>query len=112
MAASVLPIVVSHGKGKAVFKNSAAIDQLSKTNNICLQFVDKDHNIADTYPTNPNGSINGITGLCSRDGRATIMMPHPEGVFRSAQLSWCPKEWLQADDSPWMRIFYIVQAEL
>ena len=58
---------------------------------------------ADTYPYNPNGSPDGITGLCNEDGRITIMMPHPERVFRAAQLSWCPSEW--QTDSGWMRLF-------
>ena len=61
------------------------------------------HTIALTYPLNPNGSPEGITGLTSRDGRATIMMPHPERVFRSQQLSWKSSKWKEY--SPWMQIF-------
>lgn len=107
MENSILPIVVSHGEGRVLLSNS--ID----TSNICLQYIDSNEQIADhnNYPANPNGSREGITGLCSQDGRVTIMMPHPERVFLSSQLSWCPDNWTNKDSksqevSPWMRMFY------
>jgi phosphoribosylformylglycinamidine synthase len=59
--------------------------------------------VATTYPANPNGSPNGLAALTTADGRFTIMMPHPERVFRTVQLSWHPPEW--SEDSPWMRMF-------
>jgi phosphoribosylformylglycinamidine synthase len=60
--------------------------------------------VASTYPANPNGSPGGVAGFCSADGRTTILMPHPERVFRSVQHSWCPDDW--GEDGPWMRMFY------
>jgi len=92
--------VVSHGEGQAVFDSTAQLDAA----HVALRFVHGDGSPAgSSYPANPNGSPRGITGLCSADGRATLMMPHPERVFRTAQMSWHPAEW--ADDSPWMRLF-------
>ena len=68
-----------------------------------MRFVDNRGQIASTYPANPNGSPEGITGLTSADGRATILMPHPERVFRAAQHSWHPGDW--GEDGPWIRLF-------
>ena len=68
-----------------------------------LRFVDNHGQATERYPLNPNGSPAGLTGFTSADGRATILMPHPERVFRSVQLSWRASEW--AEDSPWMRMF-------
>ena len=70
---------------------------------VALRFVDHWGRTAERYPANPNGSPHGITGLASTDGRVTIMMPHPERVFRSVQFSWCPPGWGEA--SPWLRMF-------
>ena len=69
----------------------------------CLRFVDHRGAVTERYPYNPNGSPRGITGLTTADGRFTILMPHPERVFRTAQMSWHPEEW--GEDSPWMRMF-------
>jgi phosphoribosylformylglycinamidine synthase len=60
--------------------------------------------VAATYPANPNGSPDGITGLTTPDGRVTIMMPHPERITRVVNHSWAPDEW-QGDDGPWLRMF-------
>jgi phosphoribosylformylglycinamidine synthase len=102
MAGSRLPIVVSHGEGRASFKSPsdlAACDaQLT-----ALRYVTNSGVVAERYPANPNGSPNGIAGLSNADGRVTIMMPHPERVFRTAQLSWHPAEW--GESSPWQRLF-------
>ena len=68
-----------------------------------LRFVDNHLRPAADYPANPNGSPRGITGLTSRDGRATILMPHPERVYRTVQNSWHPDQW--GEDSGWMRMF-------
>jgi phosphoribosylformylglycinamidine synthase len=68
-----------------------------------VRFVDNRRAMAQSYPDNPNGSPDGITGLCSSTGRALIMMPHPERVFRAVQLSWAPDGW--EGDSPWMQMF-------
>ena len=66
--------------------------------------------VTERYPYNPNGSPQGITGLTSDDGRFTILMPHPERVFRTVQMSWHPREW--GEDSPWMRMFRNARAWL
>jgi phosphoribosylformylglycinamidine synthase len=68
-----------------------------------MRYVDHDGRATETYPLNPNGSPEGLTGFCSEDGRSTIMMPHPERVFRAVQHSWHPDEW--QEDAPWMRLF-------
>jgi phosphoribosylformylglycinamidine synthase len=99
MTGSVLPIVVSHGEGRAV---QGTEDRGQKTGAV-LRYVDHHGQATERYPLNPNGSPGGETGFTTPDGRFTIMMPHPERVFRSVQMSWRPKEW--GEDSPWMRIF-------
>jgi phosphoribosylformylglycinamidine synthase len=99
MSGSRMPIVVSHGEGRAVFSNLAhqgAVD-------VALRYVDNTGKVTEAYPYNPNGSPDGITGVTTPDGRFTIMMPHPERVFRTAQMSWHPENW--GEDSPWMRMF-------
>ena len=95
-------MAVAHGEGRASFREGA-LKSLSKHNQVAVQFTDNRGGVASSYPLNPNGSPEGITGLTSRDGRATIMMPHPERVFRSQQLSWKPSDWMEY--SPWMQIF-------
>jgi phosphoribosylformylglycinamidine synthase len=97
-----IPVAVAHGEGRASFKEGA-ITNLSEQNQIAIQFTDHKGAVTSSYPLNPNGSPEGITGLTSRDGRATIMMPHPERVFRSQQLSWKSSKWKEY--SPWMQIF-------
>jgi phosphoribosylformylglycinamidine synthase len=99
MAGSRMPIVVSHGEGRAAFP-----DEASRTRAIVsMRYVDHRGAVASRYPQNPNGSPDGIAGLTTADGRFTIVMPHPERVFRSVQMSWRPAEW--GEDSPWMRMF-------
>jgi phosphoribosylformylglycinamidine synthase len=99
MAGSRIPVVVAHGEGRASF--AAEADCASA--NVAVRYVDGAGRVATGYPANPNGSPDAIAGLTSRDGRATLMMPHPERVFRTAQLSWHPAGW--DEDSPWMRLF-------
>src|SRR5690606_10113255 len=106
MAGSRLPIAVAHGEGRVQFDGdgSGAL--------AVLRYVDGAGQPVERYPLNPNGSAGGLTGFCSEDGRATIMMPHPERVFRLAQWSWCPPE-LRAsgrDFSPWMRLWQNARA--
>jgi len=103
MAGSRMPIAVSHGEGHAEFKNQQAIDTALSSGTVALQFVDNHGQVTEQYPANPNGSVAGITGLTTTDGRVTIMMPHPERVFRAVANSWRPDEW--QEDSPWMRMF-------
>jgi phosphoribosylformylglycinamidine synthase len=102
MAGSRLPIVTSHGEGRAEFaspRDLAACDEQLTS----MRFVTSSGAVAKTYPANPNGSPNGIAGLSNADGRVTIMMPHPERVFRTVQMSWHPPEW--GECSPWQRLF-------
>ncbi|NGP52946.1 phosphoribosylformylglycinamidine synthase [Thioalkalivibrio sp. XN8] len=103
MAGSVTPIVVSHGEGRAEFRNEQHQEACEEAGLVWLRYVDNYDRVATTYPANPNGSPAGIAGLVSADGRVTIAMPHPERVFRAVQHSWRPEEW--GEDSPWMRLF-------
>jgi len=99
MAGSRIPVAVAHGEGRAEFASAA--DQAAAR--VSLRYVDGDGRVATHYPLNPNGSPDGITGLTSEDGRATILMPHPERTPRVVNLSWHPPQW--QDDSPWLRMF-------
>ena len=103
MAGSHLPIAVAHGEGRAEFSDAGAVGACEATGTVALRYVESDLSVASAYPANPNGSPNGITGLSSLDGRATIMMPHPERVFRTVQYSWAPESW--PEDGGWMRLF-------
>ena len=103
MAGSRMPIAVSHGEGHAEFANEAATKAALASGTVAVKFVDNYGNPTTQYPANPNGSPEGITGITSTDGRATVMMPHPERVFRTVANSWHPDEW--KEDSPWMRMF-------
>ncbi len=103
MAGSRAPIAVAHGEGRAELLSPAAREALEASGLVAARFVDGAGRVAEPYPQNPNGSPGGITALTTSDGRATILMPHPERVFRSVQLSWRPRTW--NEDSPWMRIF-------
>jgi phosphoribosylformylglycinamidine synthase len=99
MTGSRMPIAVAHGEGRVAFDAGAS----ASAARACLRFVDGQNQPAQRYPANPNGSEGGLTAFCSDDGRAMIMMPHPERVFRSIQLSW--RDPSLGEDSPWMRVF-------
>ncbi|HEV8330412.1 MAG TPA: phosphoribosylformylglycinamidine synthase [Steroidobacteraceae bacterium] len=103
MAGSRMPIAVAHGEGRAEFAQPGAIDALLRDKLLALRFVENDGRPAQRYPANPNGSPRGLTGITTPDGRVTLLMPHPERVYRTAQNSWHPDEW--GEDSPWMRIY-------
>ncbi|MCK8043402.1 phosphoribosylformylglycinamidine synthase [Shewanella sp. 1CM18E] len=103
MEGSRMPIAVSHGEGRAEFASPEALTAAEASGTIALRYVDGNGQIATQYPQNPNGSPNAITALSSTDGRVTIMMPHPERVFRTVANSWHPESW--GEDSPWMRMF-------
>jgi phosphoribosylformylglycinamidine synthase len=103
MAGSVLPVAVAHGEGHAEFESSDAARAFSESGLVSARFVDNHHVPTEHYPLNPNGSPFGITALTTSDGRVTIMMPHPERVFRTVQHSWAPKSW--GDNAPWLRLF-------
>ena len=103
MAGSRMPIAIAHGEGHAEFESEEALLEADLSGTVALRYVDNHGKVTEAYPANPNGSPRGITGLTSRDGRVTIMMPHPERVFRAVQNSWRPDEW--QEDSGWMRMF-------
>ena len=106
MAGSRMPIVVAHGEGQADFASERQRDDALAA----MAFIENDGSPALRYPANPNGSIDGHTAFTTPDGRATILMPHPERVFRSVQMSW--REPTQGEDSPWMRVFRNARAWL
>ncbi|PCR06019.1 phosphoribosylformylglycinamidine synthase [Klebsiella pneumoniae] len=110
MVGSRMPIAVSHGEGQVEVRDSAHLAQLESKGLVALRFVDNFGKVTETYPANPNGSPNGITAVTSESGRATIMMPHPERVFRTVSNSWHPENW--GEDSPWMRIFRNARKQL
>ena len=95
MEGSVIPVMVSHGEGRADFER--------KEENIVARYVDPDHKVTMHYPLNPNGSAQGAAGVCNDDGRITIMMPHPERTYLTKQFSWSPNDW--GEYSPWFKIF-------
>ncbi|OSI36674.1 phosphoribosylformylglycinamidine synthase [Neisseria dumasiana] len=103
MQGSSLPVVVSHGEGRADFAHIGG--KISDGLNIALQYVDGLGAVTQTYPLNPNGSPLGIAGVTNADGRVTIMMPHPERVYRTAQMSWHPDDWQNSELSGWYRMF-------
>ena len=102
MEGSILPIAVAHGEGRVVAPESS-IAALNAGNQVILRYVDSQGNPTQHYPMNPNGSPEAISGVTSTDGRATIMMPHPERNFRALQHSWKPEDWDQ--DGAWLRMF-------
>jgi phosphoribosylformylglycinamidine synthase len=101
MAGSRMPVAVAHGEGHTEFSGAAA--RLAVEALVALRFVDNRGEATETYPCNPGGSPGGITGLTTPDGRFTVLMPHPERVFRTVQNSWHPGVW--GEDGPWMRMF-------
>ena len=101
MQGSVLPIAVAHGEGRAEFSSNNQLESLSS---VAARYVDNNHQKTQQYPYNPNGSPEAIASVCSADGLVTIMMPHPERVFRAVTNSYRPDEW--GEDGPWMRMFH------
>ncbi len=99
MAGSRIPVVAAHGEGRAVFADA---DKSGKAS-ACLRFVDNRGKPTEVFPYNSNGSVDGLAGFTAAGGRVTIMMPHPERVFRTVQMSWHPDAW--SEDSPWLRVF-------
>ena len=106
MAGSALPVVVSHGEGRADFAHLVQPENsVPSSLHIALQYTDGLGEVTQQYPLNPNGSPQGIAGITTADGRVTIMMPHPERVYRTAQMSWCPEEWKAFELGGWYRLF-------
>jgi len=103
MAGSHLPIAVAHGEGRAQFAEAGVQEACEASGTVALRYIENNLTVASDYPANPNGSPGGITGLTSLDGRATILMPHPERLFRTVQYSWAPDAW--GEDGGWLRLF-------
>ncbi|MCT6885306.1 MAG: phosphoribosylformylglycinamidine synthase, partial [Gilliamella apis] len=110
MAGSHMPIAVSHGEGQVETYDLAHLTDLENSGLVAARYINHFGQVTEQYPANPNGSPNGITAVTSSDGRATIMMPHPERVFRTVTNSWHPDNW--GEDSPWMRIFRNARKQL
>ncbi|AKA37996.1 phosphoribosylformylglycinamidine synthase [Yersinia ruckeri] len=110
MVGSQMPIAVSHGEGRVEVRDQQHLAALEQQNLVALRFVNNRGEVTDQYPANPNGSVHGITAVTSTSGRATVMMPHPERVFRTVSHSWHPEEW--GEDSPWMRLFRNARKQL
>jgi phosphoribosylformylglycinamidine synthase len=110
MAGSVLPIVVSHGEGRAEFRDAAQQVACDASGTVGLRYVERKGVVAARYPANPNGSPDGLAALCNLDGRVTLAMPHPERAYRDVQMSWHPDPASAAggvagEHSGWMRMF-------
>ncbi len=103
MEGARIPVAVAHGEGLAEFASDNDRRAVTGSGQVALRYVDNHGRTTERYPFNPNGSPDGITGLTSRDGRVTIMMPHPERVFRTVTNSWHPDEWQEY--APWMQMF-------
>jgi phosphoribosylformylglycinamidine synthase len=103
MQGSRIPIAVAHGEGRAEFRGDADVGALLASGRVGLRYAEGDGSVARRYPANPNGSPEGIAGICNDDGRITAMMPHPERVFLTRQFSWHPDDW--PEDGPWLRMF-------
>lgn len=103
MQGSRMPIAIAHGEGRAEFKDEAHLANMQGAGHVALRYVDNYGKVTETYPANPNGSPAGISGVTTTDGRVTIMMPHPERVFRAVTNSWAPDAW--DEDGAWMRMF-------
>jgi len=105
MAGAKIPVAVAHGEGRVGFSEHGDLAQLQQAGRLAARFVDNRGAAATTYPANPNGSPDGLTALTAANGRVTIMMPHPERVFRTVQLSWQPTAWNGREFSPWLKMF-------
>ncbi|XP_058807082.1 phosphoribosylformylglycinamidine synthase [Phymastichus coffea] len=104
MEGSIFGVWIAHGEGKFTFRNKDVLAKLKQQNCLAIKYVD-DHGVpTEKYPENPNGSVEGIAGICSADGRHLAMMPHPERCTRTWQLPWVPTDW-KSKNSPWQRIF-------
>jgi phosphoribosylformylglycinamidine synthase len=108
MAGSLLPVVVSHGEGRAVFGHPDDLPALQSGRQVAMRYVEPTGEVATRYPANPNGSPDGTTAFTNADGRVLVLMPHPERIIRTVQHSWHPSEWGEA--GPWLRLFDNIRA--
>jgi phosphoribosylformylglycinamidine synthase len=105
MEGSLLPIPVAHGEGRVDFSTTGDFEKCLTGNLISARYIDDNGEPTEVYPANPNGSPAGTTAFTSADGRATIMMPHPERLFRSVQMSYRASGTFDGESGPWMRMF-------
>lgn len=106
MAGSTLGVWVAHGEGRCHFPCPKVKDMMLKDRLAPIRYVDDAGEVTQSYPFNPNGSPDGIAGLCSADGRHLCLMPHPERVFLKWQWPWMPSQWKQdLAAGPWLRMF-------
>lgn len=105
MDGSSFGVWVAHGEGRFTFKNEQIYNDLIKNNCVALRYVDDDNNPTEEYPLNPNGSIGGLAGICSKNGRHLAMMPHPERCVQPFQWPYMPPNWINYQLSPWERMF-------
>ena len=106
MEGAVLGIWVAHGEGRAFFPEVGMLDRIGNQGLAPVRFADDSGEVTEAYPFNPNGSPEGIAGLCSPDGRHLAMMPHPERGFLKWQWGWMPEDWKRTlEASPWLRMF-------
>ncbi|MFW5870092.1 MAG: phosphoribosylformylglycinamidine synthase [Candidatus Sumerlaeota bacterium] len=105
MQGSHLGVPTAHGEGRTDFSQTGSLEELKKTGQCSARYVDNYGQPTEEYPLNPNGSPGGLTSVTSSDGRATVIMPHPERVFRMVQMSWIPEDWRKKTAAPWMRMF-------
>ena len=103
MHGAILPIAVAHGEGYTEYEDSKQLNDVLNHQLATLRYVDNYHKGTSAYPMNPNGSPQGMTGFTSDNGRFSIMMPHPERVFRTVQNSWHPETWDEL--APWYKMF-------
>ncbi|CAH1958627.1 unnamed protein product [Acanthoscelides obtectus] len=105
MEGSSFGVWVAHGEGRFAFRSKSIYRQLVKENLVALRYVDDNNKPTEIYPMNPNGSIEGLAGICSPDGRHLAMMPHPERCEQMFQWPYMPRDWLQYQNSPWQKMF-------
>lgn len=105
MEGSVFGVWVAHGEGRFSFKNSSVYEDLSRNNCVGLRYTDDEGNPTEIYPLNPNGSVGGIAGVCSKDGRHLAMMPHPERCGQPYLWPYLPPNWRNYQKSPWEKMF-------
>jgi phosphoribosylformylglycinamidine synthase len=110
MEGSQLPIPVAHGEGQVCFAHTGSRDGLKAHGLESVRYIDHYGKATVIYPLNPNGSNEGLTGMTTRDGRATILMPHPERCYRSLQMSWRPSDRFIGEAGPWLRMFQNARA--
>jgi phosphoribosylformylglycinamidine synthase len=110
MEGSLLPIPVAHGEGRADFSATGDFEKCLTSDQISARYIDFNGEPTEQYPANPNGSPAGATGFTTADGRATIMMPHPERLFRSVQMSYKPTDQFTGEAGPWLKMFQNARA--